>query len=52
MERNKERAVGSVLMFQGERCYTNLGKIRKGSGKEVASEMSLAEQDGLWQVPV
>lgn len=32
--------------------YTNLGKIRKGSRKEVASEMRLAEQDGLWQVPV
>lgn len=52
MERHKERAIGSVLMFQGEGYYINFGKIRKGSRKEVASEMSLAEQDGLWQVPV
>lgn len=49
---HKERAIGSVLMFQGERYYINLGKIRKGSWKEVAFEMSRAEQDGLWPAPV
>lgn len=53
MERPKERATGSALVFQGERYDNiNLGKIRKGSREEVASDTSLAEQDRLWQVPV
>lgn len=39
-------------MFQGEGHYFNLGEVRKGSRKEVASEVSLAEQEGLQQVPV
>lgn len=36
-------------MFQGEGHYFNLGEIQKDSRKEVASEVSLAEQEGLQQ---
>lgn len=44
----QEGAIGSALLFQGEGHDIVLGKIRKGSRRGVASEMSPAEQEGLW----